>query len=141
MDLRARIQQLIDSFPLQEIDGEDIKVEAIFHEFVSRIPVGERREAERIIRELMLERRELIGKNKHTGINLKEQLKGIEGVISMSYIAHRYFGKDKEWLWQRINSEIINGEPAVFVGDELDRFKLALYDIRNKLSQAITNIS
>ena len=34
MDLKEKIQELIDGFPLQETAGEDFKVEAIFHEFV-----------------------------------------------------------------------------------------------------------
>lgn len=141
MDLKAKLQELIDSFPQQEAEGEDLKVEAIFHEFISQISVEERREAGQIIRELMQERRERISMKKYMGVNLKEQFKGIENIISMSYIAQRYFGKDQVWLCQRINADIVNGEPVVFNAGELDQLRQALCDIRNKLSQTIKNIS
>lgn len=141
MDLKAKLQELIDSFPLQEAEGEDLKVEAIFHEFISQISVEERREAGQIIRELMQERRERISMKKYKGVNLKEQFKGIENIISMSYIAQRYFGKDQVWLCQRINEDIVNGEPVVFNDGERDQLRQALCDIRNKLSQIIKNIS
>lgn len=141
MELKAKIQELIDSFPLQEIEGEDFKVEAIFHEFVSQIPVEERREAGHIIRELMQERRERIGKKKYTKINLKEQFESIENIVSMSYIAQHYFDKDQVWLNQRIHSDIVNGEPFAFNDGEIEKLRLALCDIRNKLSQIIKNIS
>lgn len=141
MDLKVKIQELIDSFPLQETEGEDSKVEAIFHEFVSQIPVEKRREAGQIIRELMQERHDRIGRKKYTEINLKEQFKGIEKIVSMSYIAQHYFGKDQVWLCQRINLDTVNGEPVVFNDDELEQLRHALCDIRNKLSQTIKNIS
>ncbi len=141
MDLKEKIQELIDGFPLQETAGEDFKVEAIFHEFVSQIPVEERREAGLIIRELMQERRERISKKKYMEINLKDQFKGIEDIVSMSYIAQHYFGKDQVWLCQHINSDIVNGEPVIFNDGEFEQLRHALCDIRNKLSQIIKNIS
>lgn len=64
---------------------------------------------------------------------VKEQLKEILPVISLSFIAKQYFGKTKEWLYQRINGNVVNGKPAKFTDEEKERLNFALKDIADKL--------
>lgn len=66
-------------------------------------------------------------------IVVKEQIKEILPVISLSFVAKEYFGKTKEWLYQRINGNIVNGKPAKFTDEEKMTLNLALKDIAEKL--------
>ena len=42
---------------------------------------------------------------------LKDKLKEVSKIVSISYIAKEYFGKSRSWLHQRINGNIVNGHP------------------------------
>ena len=64
---------------------------------------------------------------------IKDQIKDILPVISLSYIAKEYFGKTKEWLYQRVNGNIVNGKPAKFTDEEKQTLNFALKDIAKKL--------
>lgn len=64
---------------------------------------------------------------------VKEQLKDILPVVSLSFIAREYFGKTKEWLYQRINGNTVNGKPARFTEEEVKTLNSALHDIAQKL--------
>ncbi len=66
-------------------------------------------------------------------IKIKEQMKSVSEIVSMSYIAKNYFGKTKSWLSQRINELNVNGKPATFTPDEIDTLNFAFKDIANKL--------
>ena len=66
-------------------------------------------------------------------ISLKEQLSEVSEIISLSYIAKTYFGKTRNWLYQRINGNMVNGKNSKFTTDELEQFKNALKDISEKL--------
>ena len=50
---------------------------------------------------------------------VRQQLEKILPMISVAYIAKTYFGKSKEWLYQRINGNTVNGKPAMFTPEEL----------------------
>lgn len=67
-------------------------------------------------------------------IIVKNQIKDILPIISLSFIAKEYFGKTKEWLYQRINGNVVNGKPARFTEEELKILDKALKDIGHKLS-------
>ena len=47
----------------------------------------------------------------------------------MAKIANDYFGKSKEWLYQRIKGYNVNGKPARFTEEERRKFSSALEDI------------
>lgn len=66
-------------------------------------------------------------------IIVRNQIKDILPVISLSFIAKEYFGKTKEWLYQRINGNLVNGKPAQFTEDEKHTLNFALKDIADKL--------
>ena len=45
-------------------------------------------------------------------------MKDILPIISLLYIAKTYFGKTKEWLYQRVNGNIAKGKPAKFTDEK-----------------------
>ena len=66
-------------------------------------------------------------------IIVKNQIRDILPIISLSFIAKEYFGKTKEWLYQRINGNIVNGKPAQFTEEEKKTLNFALKDIADRL--------
>jgi len=56
-------------------------------------------------------------------------------IIPFSYIAKNYFKKSKEWLYQRLNENIVNGKPARFSENEIKTFNFALHDISKRINQ------
>lgn len=64
---------------------------------------------------------------------VRRQLEKILPMISVAYIAKTYFGKSKEWLYQRINGNTVNGKPATFTPKELDILNNALQSMGNLL--------
>lgn len=71
---------------------------------------------------------------------VKEQLKDILSIISISYIATEYFNKSKDWLYQRINGNIVNGKPAKFNKKEIDVLNYALQDISKKIGSVSASL-
>ncbi|MDR1347747.1 MAG: DUF5053 domain-containing protein [Prevotellaceae bacterium] len=72
--------------------------------------------------------------NKADELLLKEKLKSITPAVSLSYIATKYFGKTRHWLYQRINGSTVNGKPAKFTEGELQQLKDAFHDLGRELS-------
>ena len=66
-------------------------------------------------------------------ISVRKQLEEVKDVISLSYIAKKYFGKSRQWLNNRINGCIVNGKPCKFSEEEKERLNYALSDISNLL--------
>ena len=67
---------------------------------------------------------------------LRDKLGELPDAISFSYIARKYFGKSRNWLYQRINGYVVNGKKAHFTDNELRTFRHALDDIGVMLNQA-----
>jgi predicted outer membrane protein len=65
---------------------------------------------------------------------LKEKLKEILPVISVSYLAKNYFKKTPQWFYQRLNGNNVNGKEAHFTNNELKILSNALKEIGQKLS-------
>jgi len=63
---------------------------------------------------------------------IKEKLGELDDAINFAYVARRYFGKTRSWLYQRIKGNTVNGKPAKFTDDELKQLNIALADIGNK---------
>ena len=66
---------------------------------------------------------------------LRDKLGEIPDVISLSYIAKKYFGKSRNWLYQRINGYLVNGKPARFTEEERKKFVAAINDISDILKK------
>ena len=64
---------------------------------------------------------------------IREKIKNILPVISLSYIAKTYFGKTKSWMYQRVNGNLVNGKPAKFTDEETEILNSALKDIADLL--------
>ncbi|MDF9831555.1 DUF5053 domain-containing protein [Parabacteroides sp. PF5-6] len=74
-------------------------------------------------------------------IEIKIKLSGILDIISMSYIAKKYFNKTKSWFSQRLNGHLVNGVPASFSAEELKILSFALEDISQQLSKTARSIA
>lgn len=66
-------------------------------------------------------------------VSLQEQLKEVSEIISLSYIAKKYFNKTRTWLYQKINQNVIHGKACKFTDEELKTLQFALDDIKNKI--------
>ncbi len=66
---------------------------------------------------------------------LRDKLGEIPEVISLSYIAKKYFGRSRNWLYQRINGYLVNGKPARFTDEERKKFVAAINDISDMLKK------
>ena len=64
---------------------------------------------------------------------IKLQLEDISEIISLSYIAKLYFGRSRNWSFQRIHNYNVNGKPARFSEKDIEIFNAALKDISNKI--------
>jgi hypothetical protein len=65
---------------------------------------------------------------------LREQISEVLPAVSLAYIAKNYFGKTRQWLYQRINGSTINGKPAKLSIEERQKLEDAFKDIGSKLS-------
>jgi len=133
MDLRDKIQELVDKMSESTTDEGRKAVDGYFEELNATLTPEEKKEGGKIMHELLAKKRES-RRVKRTDINMKEKLIEIQDIISLSYIAKRYFGKDKSWIYQRINGTCVNGKPAAFTNEELDILSNALKDIGTKIS-------
>ena len=66
-------------------------------------------------------------------ISVKIQLAENAELLPLAYIAKRYFNKTKSWLYQRVNGNIVNGNPAKFTEPEKVIFNNAIRDISKKI--------
>ena len=64
---------------------------------------------------------------------IKLQLQEVAEIVSLSYLAKKYFNKSRSWLYQRLNGNLVNGKPARFTKEELQTFNNALQDISQKI--------
>jgi len=62
-------------------------------------------------------------------------------VISISYVARKYFGKTRTWLYQRLNGNMVNGKPARFTPDERQKLSDALDDISRMIKETALKIA
>lgn len=62
-------------------------------------------------------------------IDLKIEMMEISQYVSLAMIAKNYFGKSKNWLYQRLYGYNVNGKPTKFTPEERGKLSLALEDI------------
>lgn len=65
---------------------------------------------------------------------LHERMGSLTDVINLAYIARHYFGKTRQWLYQRLKGQIVNGKPASFTEAEEAIFVKALNEIGLRLT-------
>jgi hypothetical protein len=71
----------------------------------------------------------------------KVELGEVANIVSVAYIAQKYFGKTRHWLYQRINGSTVNGKPARFTPDEKKKLQEALLDISNIIKNTSLKIA
>lgn len=62
-------------------------------------------------------------------LTIKEKMGEVAKVLSMSYIAQKYFGKTRSWLSHKLNGDIVNGKNASFTEEEMNTLRFAFADI------------
>ncbi len=65
---------------------------------------------------------------------MHEQMGSLTEAVNLAYIARHYFGKTRQWLYQRLKGQIVNGKPATFTESEEATFLKALHEIGLQLA-------
>lgn len=123
-ELKERIRACFEEFCTLKTEAERQEHDKKFATLMKSVPVEQRKLAGQYLREVMAERRTL--KSQKINKNFKKELEDIENVISLSYIAKEYFGKDRTWLYKKINGTI------PFTEDEIKILSMALKSIGNR---------
>ena len=71
---------------------------------------------------------------------IKLQLEKVSQIVSLSYIAEKYFCKTRGWLYQKINNCSINGRPAKFTPEEITTLNFALQDISREIGATVIKV-
>lgn len=74
-------------------------------------------------------------------VDISLELEEISKYISLSRIASTYFGKSREWLYQRIKGYTVNGKPAFFSESERKQLSEALEDISRMAHETSLKVS
>lgn len=74
-------------------------------------------------------------------VEVRQKLNRVLDFASMSYIAKNYFGKTRQWLYQRVNGNIVNGKPADFTPDELNTLSVALSELGEIMKETSRSIA
>lgn len=123
-ELKERIRECYDEFCTLKTEAERKEHDKKFEALMKSVPVDQRKLAGQYLREVMAERRS--PKSQKINRNFKKELEDIQDIISLSYIAKEYFGKDRTWLYKKINGTI------PFTEDEMKILAMALKSIGNK---------
>ena len=73
-------------------------------------------------------------------LTMAERMGEITKMVSMAYIAKKYFGKSRSWLAHKLNGNTVNGKAAQFSDEELSTLKSALSDMSQKLGSMSVSI-
>lgn len=125
-DLKKQLDKLCNSFRGNP-DDSDIIFQSLNKLELSPV---ERSEAGKYIISVMNDKR------KRSDIDVKNIIADIQESANLSYIAKAYFGKDKSWLYHRLNGTLVNDKPAAFNSGELLTLANAFKDMADKYSKA-----
>lgn len=135
---RERIENLVRNLDKTRTKEGREWMDKEFERILSEVPVEDRKLCGQILREELKKRRmEIVGRR---DVDVRGEMGELMQALNMSYIAREFFHKDRSWLAQRLNGNIVNGKPSAFTGEELETFRSALVDIQNRLSETISNI-
>lgn len=65
---------------------------------------------------------------------LKRQIGEVYDLIPLSYIAEKYFGKTRAWLYQRLNGYQVRGKVYSLNGKEKEIFNKAMQDLAERFA-------
>lgn len=73
-------------------------------------------------------------------VERKQKMQPVLDFVSASYIAQHYFGKTRQWLYQRINGNKVNGKTADFTPEEIKTLSKALDEMGEAMKHLSCNI-
>lgn len=123
-ELKERIKVCFEEFCSLKTEKERKEHDAKFAALMKSVPPEQRKLARQYLREVMAERRS--SKSPKVDKDFKKELQDIQEIVSLSYIAKEYFGKDRTWLYKKINGTL------PFTEDEMKILSMALKSIGNK---------
>lgn len=107
---------------LQSLSPEDKKVFAVAFQSGAKQSVNGAKELVRIV-------------------DTRQKLNQVLDFASMSYIAKAYFGKTRQWLYQKINGSTVNGKTVDFTPDELKTLSVALSELGDIMKETSRSIA
>ena len=128
-DLKQKIDEVVANMANQEL-SDKLMAEA----FALAVTPQDKKEAGQYLVQAM-------NKRKRPDVEVRNMLGEMTDAISLSYLAKRYFEKDKTWLYHRLNNSSVNGKPACFSQQELIILADSLKDLSSKLSDISSNIA
>ncbi|WP_300599898.1 DUF5053 domain-containing protein [Niabella sp.] len=66
-------------------------------------------------------------------IDVKQKLANVSEIINLSYIAKTYFGKTRQWLYQRVNNNVVGGKTQRLTSAEIATLNKALKEISKNI--------
>ena len=135
MDIREWMQKLHNA----STDAEQEQITATIKEIFDSLSGVDK---ELVRKEFLLSLDEKLEETKEAlkRIDMAIELREIANYVSLSKIAKNYFGKSKEWLYQRINGYKVNGSPAQFTQEERAKLAMALQDISRMANETSLRI-
>ncbi len=132
--VRLKIDELVSNISnLKTAEGKAANDRLLAEAMALTVTPEEKKEAGAYLREAM-------AKRKRPDIEAKPLLGNACDALSLSYIAKKYFGKDRTWLYQRLNGTLVNGKPATFTQKELTILADSLKDLSSQLSEISSTI-
>lgn len=139
MNVELELNRWKESFKQAKTPEEKAEHKKNFNEFIKSLgPVDGKRFVQAFLQGAK-EAKERYD-NASRALELKKELEEINNFTSMSYIAKRYFGKTRHWLYQRINGSIINGKPVSLSDDERLKLATALKELSSLMNQTALNL-
>ena len=124
MDIRKKIQQMHEASSNAEKEIVEEEIKNMFNSLSDSDKELIRNEFNKAWDEKLEETKAFLKK-----IDIAIKIEELSKYVSLSRISRDYFGKSKEWLYQRINGYNVNGKPANFTVKEREKLSFALKDI------------
>lgn len=102
-----------------------------FEETVAYLRANDSEEVQRMLSDLLNEGLAKVGQEVET---LKRQIGEVYDLIPLSYIAEKYFGKTRAWLYQRLNGYQVRGKVYSLNEKEKEIFNKAMQDLAERFA-------
>jgi hypothetical protein len=135
MDIKLLLQKMHDA----ETDSEK---ESIKGEIENRFNLLNDEDKKKVQQDFMQSLDNKLNEAEETlkKVDVYLEMKELSAYLNFAQIAKEYFGKSKEWLYQRINGFVVNGKPAQFNEQDKEKLSSALIDLSQKLQKTALRI-
>ena len=132
MNARQEVEKLKNEFISLNTEEERRAFDVKFHNHIDSLTEAQKKEFADAFSESA---RELaaITKRFSDEATILIKLEEIFGIISMAYLARKYFHESESWLSQKLNRIVEDGIMSSFTDDELKILHFALADISEKI--------